>query len=365
MPDKVQPSLTINPQCTIHKIPVLFKSPILRFIVFNILLIINFLFEITKNAKPDMIYARQIYSGIIPILFSRIFRISYFSEINNIIPRSKLKTYYLKTKIKIVLERLSLKLANFIITPSLTLKNGIVERYGFAPDKIHVVPNGVNEKIFYPSFKKCCLCENFGIKNNDFIVGFVGSMAKWQGLNILKNAIIKALDSNNKIKFLLVGDYVEDSNHDKMKAGSGDAAENILSFIKDHSLEGRVIYHGFVNYEATADFMNICDVLLAPYTSECHEFGGGSPMKLYAYFGCGKPVIISDLGEFTDSISLKKRGAAYLIPPDDSDALAKAILYFKKNKTAVKKYGERGRTFVLNERKWSDSCSKILSILHQ
>jgi hypothetical protein len=65
IPDKVHPSLTINPQCTIHKIPVLFKNPILRLIAFNILLIINFLFEITKNAKPDMIYARQIYSGII------------------------------------------------------------------------------------------------------------------------------------------------------------------------------------------------------------------------------------------------------------------------------------------------------------
>jgi glycosyltransferase involved in cell wall biosynthesis len=272
-------------------------------------------------------------------------------------------SFYLNTKIKIFLERFSLKLANFIITPSLTLKNGIVERYGLVSKKIHVVPNGVNEKLFYPSLKNCSLRENFGIENNDFIAGFVGSMGKWQGLNILKDAIIRVINSDNKIKFLLVGDYTEDSNHVKMKAGSGDAAKNNLSFIKDNFLEKRVIYHGFVNYEATADFMNICDVLLAPYTSEYCVFGGGSPMKLYAYLGCAKPVIISDLGELTDSIALRKNDAAYLIPPDDSSALAKAILFFKGNESAIRKYGKRGRTFVLNERRWSDSCSKILSIL--
>ena len=79
--------------------------------------------------------------------------------------------------------------------------------------------------------------------------------------------------------------------------------------------------------------MNICDLLLAPYTSEYYEFGGGSPMKLYAYLGCGKPVIITDLGEFTDSDALKDNNAAYLIPPDDSKALSNAVLYFKADES--------------------------------
>ena len=85
-------------------------------------------------------------------------------------------------------------------------------------------------------------------------------------------------------------------------------------------------------------------------------------MKLYAYLGCGKPVIISDLGELTDSIALKKNDAAYLISPDDSSALANAILHFRENRKACKYYGEKGINFALKERRWSHSCSKILSI---
>jgi glycosyltransferase involved in cell wall biosynthesis len=69
------------------------------------------------------------------------------------------------------------------------------------------------------------------------------------------------------------------------------------------------------------------------------------------------------LGEFTDSDALKDNNAAYLIPPDDSKALSNAVLYFKADERAIRKYGERGRTFVVKQRKWSDSCAKILSIL--
>ena len=261
------------------------------------------------------------------------------------------------------MERVSFKLANQIITPSVTLKNNIVERYSISSGKIHVVSNGVNEKLFFPSNNSCGLRRRLGIGMDDFVAGFVGSMGKWQGLDILKDAILRAVDADNEIKLLLVGDFISNSNHSKMKAGLGEGAKDIKNFIHANALEHNVIYHKFVDYEKTADFMNVCDVLLAPYTSDYHERGGGSPMKLYAYLGCAKPVIISDLGEFTDSFELQKYRAAFLIPPDDCRALARAILYFKENENAVKDYGKNGRAFVLKARKWSHSCSKILLLL--
>jgi len=362
MPAGVQPNLTISRNCVIHRIPVYFTNPLLKIIVFNILLVYSILFTITKNAMPDIIYARQNYSGIIPILLSRLFKIPYFSEINSIILRSKSEKYTLKSKIKLIMERLSLKLANLIITPSLTLKNSIVERHRISSEKIHVVSNGVNEKLFFPSDKRSSLRKILGIESDDFVAGFVGSMGKWQGLDVLKGAILKALDANDEIKFLIVGDFIRDSNHSKMKAGLGEAAKDIKNFIRANDLTDKVIYHKFVDYEKTVNFMNVCDVLLAPYTSEYHERAGGSPMKLYAYLGCAKPVIISDLGELTDSFELQKHKAAYLIPPDDSEALAKAVLYFKENENAVRNYGQNGRAFILKARKWSHSCNKILSI---
>ena len=105
----------------------------------------------------------------------------------------------------------------------------------------------------------------------------------------------------------------------------------------------------------------MCDVMVAPYTRLYFQMGGGSPIKLYSYMSCAKPVIISDLAEFCDTEILKYYEAALLIPPEDSKSLVDAILYLKNNPDERKKMGERGRQLVLNERKWSDTCRKIIA----
>ena len=108
--------------------------------------------------------------------------------------------------------------------------------------------------------------------------------------------------------------------------------------------------------------MNLCDVLVAPYIKSSIESGGGSPIKLFAYLACGKPVIISDLGEFTDSDMLKSAGVAVLIPPDDSLALTKTIIELKKNRRIATELGKKGRDFVLKKRTWLHSATRILDI---
>ena len=361
--NNARPHFNMPADCTVHGVPVPFRHVLLNIVVFQFYLCLLLLIRIFQTGKPDLIYARQNFSGFPVILLARFWKLAYFAEINGIVVSAKDYSISFKQRVKAALESFCLKLANVVVVPSETLKQRILGRYGLLAEKISCVPNGCNEILFCPRAKTSSLLEDLGLKDQDFVVGFVGSMGKWQGLSILKDAIIRTLDRDNDIKFLIVGDYIKDSNHNKMKDGFGDGAKNIKSFIKEYCLEEKVIYHKFVNYEATADFMNICDLLLAPYTSEYYEFGGGSPMKLYAYLGCGKPVIITDLGEFTDSDALKDNNAAYLIPPDDSKALSNAVLYFKADERAIRKYGERGRTFVVKQRKWSDSCAKILSIL--
>ena len=85
-------------------------------------------------------------------------------------------------------------------------------------------------------------------------------------------------------------------------------------------------------------------------------------MKLYAYLGCAKPVIMSDLGEFTDSEICKKNDAVYFIPPDNSRALSNAILRLKNNKNLRESLSKNGINLVKKHRKWANSYNQILSI---
>ena len=85
-------------------------------------------------------------------------------------------------------------------------------------------------------------------------------------------------------------------------------------------------------------------------------------MKLYAYLGCAKPVIMSDLGEFHDFEICKKNKAVYFIRPDDSKALSNAILNLKNHKELRESLSLNGINLVKKHRKWADSYEKIISI---
>jgi glycosyltransferase involved in cell wall biosynthesis len=361
----VRPHFNMQADCTVHRIPVSFRHVFLNIVVFQIYLCLLLLVHLFQTGKPDLIYARQNFSGFPVLILTRLWKIAYFAETNGIIVRAKENSNSFKQRVKSGLEGFCFKLADVVIVPSETLKQRILSRYGLPAEKISCVPNGGNEILFCPGDKRSSLLEDLGLKDRDFVVGFVGSMGKWQGIEVLKDAIQRTVSQDDDIKFLLVGDFIKDSNIAKLKAGFGDASENIIDYIKKKSLIDKTIYHPFVSYEDSSDFMNLCDVLVAPYTNDYVEFGGGSPMKLYAYLACAKPVIISDLGEFTDSLALKKHKAAYLIPPGDFNALTEAILFLKQNKKMREQFSINGRSFVLEERKWSDSCSKILTIFNQ
>lgn len=367
MPNKVKLGFKLRDKCTIHRMPVFFNNAHLNSISHQVMLSAIFVIKFIKNVWPDMIYARQNYLGIIPILLARMYRIPYFAEINGITKKTEYNGSNIKLRIKALFEQLCLKFANIIITPSKTLKERIINLYKTSPDKIYVVHNGVNDELFRPRKNHKIMREALGIDNNDFVIGFVGSMGEWQGIEVLKKAIkfITSEVEYEKIKFLIVGDYIKDSNLAKINAGLGEGRKNILDFIKKNFLDRKVIYHRYVPYTKSAGYMNICDVLVAPYTNSYFEYGGGSPMKLYAYLGCGKSVIVSDLGEFTDAINIKKYGAAFLVPPYDSQALAKAILHLKKNRKLREKLEQNSRHFVLKERRWFHSCLKILSIYNE
>jgi len=364
MPDDVKLSFDLDGACVTYRIPVYFKTILLISVFYQLLLIFGLLLTIKRDGRPDMIYARQNYLGILPIFFARMFGIPYFAEMNGMTKRGESRNVDIKLFLKAFLEQKCLRTANRVIVPSNTLKQKLIKGYRIRPVKIEVVPNGANEDLFHPREDKGGLRRSLGLRNKDFVVGFVGSMGEWQGIEILKESIklTASEPGNEKIKFLIVGDYVSDASLSKMNEGLGEGRRGMEEFISANDLEDKVFYKGYVPYEESATYMNICDVLVAPYTKSYLEHGGGSPMKLYAYLACGKPVIISDLGEFTDSDILKKAEAAILIPPDDSLALTKAIIELKKNRGMVNDLGKKGRDFVLKERTWLHSASRILNI---
>jgi glycosyltransferase involved in cell wall biosynthesis len=330
--------------------------------LFQIRLLLLLLRACRKQGRPDLYYCRQTYSSLVPILLARMLQIPYFAEVNGIVATKKSNGTTLTDAFKVGLEKLGLHLADVVIVPSVFLKRRVIRRYRIRPGKITVIPNGANGALFSPL--PAGACSEGRSKAGAFAVGFVGSMGVWQGIDVLKTAILRVTSEDNGIRFVLVGDYTPDADHWRMAATGGAASVDIDRFIKRHGLESRVIYHGFVSYEATARYMQSCDVLLAPYSRCYSQFGGGSPMKLYAYLATGAAVIVSDLGELTDATALRRQEAAFLVPPDDEKALADAILTLQQDSDLRRRLGINGRNFVRSCRLWEQSARRIQEVYH-
>jgi len=119
-----------------------------------------------------------------------------------------------------------------------------------------------------------------GFDEDYFYAGFVGSFRSWQGLDTLIKAInIVRKQGYEKIRFILVG--------------NGDPLEQFKEMVKAYGLGKETIFTGRVKYEEVPILINCFDVCLAPFKKERNAKIGLSPLKLYEYLACGRPVITS------------------------------------------------------------------------
>jgi len=89
-------------------------------------------------------------------------------------------------------------------------------------------------------------------------------------------------------------------------------------------------------------WLGATDLCVAPFL----EFAGlRSPVKIFDYMACGKPVVASKIKGTTDVFA--DSGAAGFVPPGDIDALSDAIICLLQNRHLSDQMGARGRDFIL------------------
>jgi glycosyltransferase involved in cell wall biosynthesis len=88
------------------------------------------------------------------------------------------------------------------------------------------------------------------------------------------------------------------------------------------------VFTGFVPNAELPSYQAACDVLLMPYQRQVAGSSGGdiarylSPMKLFEYMACGRPILSSDLPVLQEVLNPEN---ARLLPADDLDAWVAAL----------------------------------------
>jgi glycosyltransferase involved in cell wall biosynthesis len=189
-----------------------------------------------------------------------------------------------------------------------------------------------------------------GLDENYFYVGFVGSFGSWVGLDTLIEAIRMTKESGyGEIRGVLVGD--------------GGTRGYLERLVKQHRLDKEVIFTGKKSYQEVVIFMNGFDVCLAPFKKERNLKIGLSPLKLYEYLACGKPVIASRLQGITEVIDHGNCG--FLFEPDDVEDLASRIIESFKEKDRLHEMGNNGRALVERSFSWEKIAEQVENVLRE
>lgn len=308
-------------------------------------------FRILLEEQVDLIYVRHGANSLGAVLLHKMFETPMVTEVNGILELEKeiWNARELKAKILIFivrfLEKVTFKNSDKIISVTGGIKEIIHNIYGVDENNIFVVPNGANINLFKPM--ECMKArEDLNLDQNSHYVGFVGSLFPHQGLQYLIQVAPSILRENQRVKFLIVG--------------NGPFRSNLIKAVKERGLEDHFVFVGAVPYRAVPKYINSFDVCVAPFARKRNEKIGLSPIKIYEYLACEKPVVASDIVGVGDL--LRKTGAGISVEPENSHELSKAIVKLLKSKKLREKIGKKGRQKVIKMFSWEDAAKKTVEV---
>jgi len=322
------------------------------YVVSSILL---FLTLMETLRKYDIIYARDFHTVIIALLPRLIFKKKLVFEINGLAnEEQKLKRHSFYNQILVFLirkaEGMATKCCNQIVSVTQQISDYLTRNFRCSSDKIRVIGNGVNMQRFHPIYDEPSLSswrKRFGIAKDDLVVAFVGNLAPWQGLNVLLECAFQILSHHERnLKFLIVGE--------------GILKDSLMRRVSDSDYRGKFIFTGMVAYEGIPFLINIADICVAPFISRRNQTTGVSPLKIFEYMACGKPVICSRIAglEFVEA-----EGAGRLIDSEDVTSLEKALYDLMKNPREREIMGQTGPKVAYERFNWELKVVKIEEVL--
>lgn len=178
---------------------------------------------------------------------------------------------------------------------------------------IKVMPQlGVDENLFKPT-PQPELANQLGIKENEFVVGFVGRFVQEKGIITLLDALVDIKDKS--WKFLLLG--------------RGELQSEIMSKVVENNIQDRIILVESVPHDQVCNYINLMSTLVLP-SETTYKFKTITSAGWKEQFGhviieamaCGVPVIGSNSGEIPHVIG----DAGLVFLEGDYKALAECLL---------------------------------------
>ena len=242
------------------------------------------------------------------------------------------------------LENRAIAAADAVVTICEGLRGDLVTR-GVAPDKITVMPNGVDLALFGdPPPRDDALAHELAIGDGP-VIGFIGSFYDYEGLDDLIDAMPDLMRHHPDARLLLVG---------------GGPMEAALKARSEASPVAHAIrFAGRVPHDEVERYYSLCDVMAYP-RKHSRLTDLVTPLKPLEAMAQGRIVAASDVGGHRELITDGLTGT--LFPADDPAACATKLAALLESRGEWGAMRDAGRAHVAAHHDWSRNVCRYLDV---
>lgn len=235
--------------------------------------------------------------------------------------------------------------ADVVVPIARGIRNALVER-GISPEKLRIVPNGVDTAKFVPVRRDDARAASLGLENR-FVAGFVGSMRKLEGLSTLIEAYRICRDRGVRLGIVIVGD--------------GPDRANVEARARELGLSD-VVFAGNVPHADVAAWYSIMDVVVYPRIKAVIN-ERVTPLKPLEVMAMEKVCIASDVGGLTELIEDGSTGLVFR--SGDATHLADVLVTLRNDPQLARRLGKAALDHVRAEREWLVIVRKYQAIYEE
>jgi len=320
-----------------------------------------------ESDRPDFIYERASLYATAGVSLAKRFGVPLIVELNA--PLAVEQTAYRATglgELAAQAERWTLMHADAAVVVSSPLAKH-VRALGVKARKIHVMPNGVNPKVFHP-IEPCPELERQnhpsavavnresadGVSRKAAfprngktapVLGFVGGLRPWHGVEVLPELLARLNKRHGGVRLVIAGD--------------GQLRGELERGFRTRGLARNVTFTGALPHEEMPKVIRQFDVALAPYPKHNHDFYF-SPLKLYEYMACGVPVVASRIGQIAETVQHGKTG--WLYPAGNLKALVTGCAQLLEDGALRNRLGMAAAKIIHSRFTWDHNAARVVKL---
>jgi len=217
-------------------------------------------------------------------------------------------------------------------------------RLGVEPDRIIIVPPGVDADRFQPDQEAGQRIRTlYGLEGKPILLT-VARLIPRKGCDQVIEALPFILQQAPEATYVIVGE--------------GPDEERLRELVQSVGVGNCVVFTGSVPDKDLPAWYNAADVVVMPNREEGSDVEGFGIVFLEAN-GCGKPVIGGRSGGAVDAIVNGETG--YLVDPYDSQAIAEAVVRLLTDPALAHRIGAQGREWA-QEFSWKRAARQVQTL---